>query len=167
MAIINNRSYDGGTIEVSVAGIGTFVGVESISFGMTKEVNKQKGSGNQFRGRAPGIISADDSTMEVWLSEFNNWVSKAGSIGAFMTSGFDVSITYRNGDEPLVTVKLKNCTPIKFSATHATGADVLVVPIDFSVMDIDIGNAGGIANILSNPAGAASAAVGGLIKSLF
>lgn len=135
---VNNVTYDGGTIEVAVDGVGAFTGIEAINYGRSKEVNKQKGTGIKHRGRGPGILMADDASMDMWLAEHNNWIAAIGSEDEWLQSVFDVTITYRiDDDSPLIAVKLVDCTPLSYAAAHSTGADTLVVPVTFSVMDIE------------------------------
>lgn len=134
---INGAVYDGTLIELSVENVGTFSGIKSINYGSTKTVNKVYGAGNKAIGRTPGQDTPDDGSMEIDLFEFNNWVAASGNLDAFLYSVFDVTINYRaSANTPLITVVLRDCTPLTWSAAHAFGPDVLTITVNFSVMEI-------------------------------
>lgn len=134
---INGAIYDGSSVELSIENVGTISGLQSINYGATKTVNKVYGAGNKAIGRTPGQDTPDDGSMEINLVEFNNWVAAAGSLDAFLYSVFDVTVNYRvNANSPLITVVLRDCTPVNYSAAHANGPDNLTVTVNFSVMEI-------------------------------
>jgi hypothetical protein len=141
MAVINNKAYDGGTIEVSVTGIGTFTGIEAINYGISKETTKIKGAGNRDVDRTPGRHSADDGSMDIWLTQHESWVAQAGGEHEWLDSEFDVTVSYRVEGNPLIVKKLLRCTPLNAGRAHSFGgSENLIVTVNFSVMDIETGS---------------------------
>jgi hypothetical protein len=134
----NGPAYDGSTVEVNVTGIGRIGGIDSVSWGVSKETNKVFGSGDEASGRTPGRINADDASMEIWLATFEDWKSRAGSMKAFMKSKFDVTITKALEGQPLRVTRLIDCTPIAVaSTTNISASDNDVLTVTISVMRVE------------------------------
>lgn len=141
--------YDGSTIDVSVTDMpGTFLGINSVSWGSSLDAQKVLGAGGKWLGITPGIVSADDGTLELHNSELLNWLDATGGTYGFHRQSFDVTITYRTANLPLVTIVLQGCRATNVSNTHAFGAENLTSTVTFMVTDVIVNGKGIIGKVL-------------------
>lgn len=157
MALIQKTPYDGTTIDVAITDLrGSITGIESISYGTSLDAQKVKGSGQTYRGYTPGIIKAENGSMEIWVSELANWLDAVGGVYGFHNTTFDVTITYRTAGMPLNTVVLQGCRAINVSNVHSFGtSDNLTCTVDFMVLDVIYNGKGIIGKVLQEVVGIA------------
>lgn len=120
-SLIGGSIYDGTSVEIVHSTHGTLSGVEDISFGQEMEFSKVKGTGQVDRGYTPGRLIAQDVTLTLWESEYNDLVVKSGGSRNFFRQQFDISITLKNDlDVPLKTILLAGCRPASVNTSYTT-----------------------------------------------
>jgi hypothetical protein len=94
--------------------------------------------------------------MTLWTSELMSWIDQMNGTIGFLQSNFDVIITYRAESAiPLTKVELKECKPIRVTATHTlSSAENQTTSLEFVIGKVIVngkGIFGEIANtLLSN-----------------
>jgi hypothetical protein len=155
MALIQRGIYDGTTIDISITDVkGNLVGVESVSYGHSLDVQKVKGTGQTYRGYTNGILNAENGSLTLWVSELNNWLESVGGVYPFHNLTFDVTITYRTVGIPLQTVVLQGCRAINVSHNYSLNtSDNLTATVDFMVLDVVVNGKGIIGKAIQEAVG--------------
>jgi hypothetical protein len=122
---------DGNTLDLT--------GLKSIGYGTSVEKTKVKGTLNKYRGYTPGILSADDGSMELWVKEIENWILEVGTEEEFLLKEFDVTIAHRSAPgREVVTKKLKNCRIVSVARSHDfDSAENLTGTVNFSILSVE------------------------------
>ena len=128
------------TVKVTPKGGSTFeiVGIKSIGYGLSVDKTKGKGSGNKYRGYTPGIISAEDGSMELWVKELENWIDLSCGEDSFILKEFDITISYRSAPgAEVLTKKLKDCRIVNCTRSHDfDSAENLTATVNFSILSV-------------------------------
>ncbi len=140
MAItVNGTFYDGGSIRLSV-GEDSFPGINSISWGGSREGEKVYGVGREAVGQTIGMYNVDDGAFTMHLDQYEGWLASVGDELALTATEFTITIQYldpRGAENPPVRKAMTGCKVKTFASSGEmnTGTNQ-TVDITFSALKL-------------------------------
>lgn len=133
MATVNGVPYDFASLELGVPG-GPCIGLQSITHGLSVELEKLSGATREDYDRTPGLGHADDAEVECYESDYQRMVKTMGN--GYMMQEFPATLSYANKGAALQTVEMKRCQIVKVSQNAQKGPSGLTRSMTWSVMKI-------------------------------
>ncbi len=128
--LINGHAYSFSSIEVKV-GAQVFTGFTDVSYTQTLEPG-------DFRGTRPEKLATTigehyvEGSFTLVKSEYQEFIEALGE--GYMTTLFDITNTYSEVNQPLITDVLIGCRITSEEDSHSQGTDALVIACDLNIM---------------------------------
>ena len=133
--LINGYIYDHGDLTVKWGGK-QYDDVKELKYSTKREVGKFRGTSPMARGRTRGTIDFEGSIV-ILRSIFDQIVAERGD--GWIESEFDITATYGNDGQPLVTDELIGCTVIGVENSSSDGADPNEVTLNLDIKSVKYG----------------------------
>lgn len=130
--LINDYVYDHGDLTVKWGGK-LYDDIKELKYSTKREIGKFRGTSPLARGRTRGTLDFEGS-MVVLRSTLDTLIAERGD--GWMEEEFDVTATYGNDGQPLVTDELIGCTVIGVENSSSEGADPNEVTLNLDIKGI-------------------------------
>jgi hypothetical protein len=123
---INGTSYDWSSIHISLGSLIT-PAIKGIDYSQALEPGEGRGNSSGWLKRTRGQLKPDAS-FEIYKSEFQDFIDILGD--GYMEKVFDVTVSYQEGTERILTDKLIGCRIKKHADSPKDGSDPPTVKVD-------------------------------------
>lgn len=133
MATVNGVAYDFASLELGIPG-GPAYGLQSITHGLSVELEKMSGATREDYDRTPGIGHVDDAEAEVYESDYQRMIADLGN--GYMMQEWPATLSYGFTGQPLKTIEFGRCQLIKVSQNAQKGPGGLTRSMTISIMRV-------------------------------
>jgi hypothetical protein len=135
--LINGHRYSFASIEALFNDI-PMIGFKSLNYGDSLEPGEVYGSRSQLLGATRGKQKAT-SDFEMYRLEWDFLIRTLGVLGVgFGESYFDISCSYAELNQPVVTDRLLGCRIKKFDLSNTDGTDPTVVKNELFITRVKV-----------------------------
>ena len=130
---INGVSYDWSSVRISLGALIT-PALKGIDYSQSLDPGEGRGNSSAWIKRTRGQLKADAS-FEIYVSEFQDFLDILGE--GYMERNFDVTVSYQEGTERVLTDKLIGCRIKKHADSPKEGSDPPTVKVDLHLHHIE------------------------------
>ena len=131
---INGVSYDWSSVRISLGATIT-PALKGIDYSQALEPGEGRGNASAWLKRTRGELKPDAS-FEIYKSEFQDFLDVLGD--GYMEKSFDITVSYQEGTERVLTDKLVGCRIKKHADSPKQGSDPMTVKVDLHLHHIEM-----------------------------